>query len=467
MAYTPHMVHMQQRPPASVIDHDDYQLEIEPSLYPNPAQPPSPPPDSASSAALMSLLQRARAQTGEQHQANTRAVAAVQAPDHHSTLLDPDAPPALTADPDADPDLDATPGADAATPTASAAASEADADAAAHTTTRGRAAGNRADAPTKRAQRADATRAKDSAKDKRRAPPALDADLSAEGFAIDEDNYELGDIDDLQGIDGAHEPDAFMEEDSGPVPTSASTRLGGARTRRSRKGDPKRVQASKAAALAARAQAAIARIPQRAQIALIAAMMLMGLAYVFFGGSDAPTEDTAAAAASQTHTHGNPNSPYAPPRADAQDRHLIPLDGDGLPSVTNNNAIYPLSALAPAASPLQHKPTKMGRVCVLRDGPASRFKALIQQTPPGAMVTILAESESGWRLVTHQGLTGWTKGACNASGCELRQGPSPAFKVILTPDESLKTTPGVTSGDRWRYVKVDDTYGWMGPACWK
>ncbi len=167
----------------------------------------------------------------------------------------------------------------------------------------------------------------------------------------------------------------------------------------------------------------------------------------------------------------NPNAPAAP---SAPDMELIPLNGSADPdapaaSETPNHPLFPRSVLSHTAKPLSTKQTKMGRVCVLREGPSSRFKAIVNQTPGGAKVTVLAESEGNWSITTHSGLTGWSKSPCTNSqpSCDLRQGPGDQFKTVSSPADTLKVNGPVKSSERWRYVKYEDFYGWMGPACWK
>ncbi len=65
-AFSPHDTHYDPASPLpSVVDHDDYQIEIEPSMPPQHLSVAASPGD-PTSAALLSLLNRARAQTGEQ-----------------------------------------------------------------------------------------------------------------------------------------------------------------------------------------------------------------------------------------------------------------------------------------------------------------------------------------------------------------------------------------------------------------
>jgi hypothetical protein len=448
-AFDPHADAPYAAAPASIIDHDDYLLEVEPSMH--PSSPPSPQPtQDPTSAALLSLLQRARAQTGEQPKAATKA-AAKGAP-----KAQPEPSPAEEAELSDIADIAFVAGI----------AGSADDLVAPERSARGERSGR---------GRGQAVSGKLTRKERRAAAArAADDTPSDDDLIIDEDDFEIGDLDDMSAFGGAHEPDAFGEEDSGPVPTSASgSQRRSARAASSRGGRraTRRQTASTLGDFADRAKRAAGRIPPRAQLVAIVALMVVGLAYVFFGGDDpsATSEATAQAAAAAPAAASDLNAgPRDVVNPSDPNMELIPLDGAGAEVASQNHPLFPLSVLAADAKPMNTKQVKMSRTCVLREGPSSRFKALVKQTPATAKVIVLGESESDWKVISTGGLTGWSKTSCTGSGvCDLRQGPGAPFKAVTSSADSLKVNGPLVSGDRWRYVKFEDLYGWMGPACWK
>ncbi|MDX9723334.1 MAG: zinc-ribbon domain-containing protein [Myxococcota bacterium] len=125
----------------------------------------------------------------------------------------------------------------------------------------------------------------------------------------------------------------------------------------------------------------------------------------------------------------------------------------------------PFNEFNALANPPQPKSEKLKRSCVLREGPASRFK-LIRALDPGEQISVLASSEEDWETMTVGKSYGWAKG-CSGKQCSLRMGPGEAFMTLSEGGSIGKASSRVVSSSRWRYVQAGKHFGWVGPACFK
>lgn len=107
---------------------------------------------------------------------------------------------------------------------------------------------------------------------------------------------------------------------------------------------------------------------------------------------------------------------------------------------------------------------KLKRNCVMREGPASRFK-LIRELKAKTEIQVLTNTQEDWLLQDVGGNMVWTK---SCAGCTAKLGPGTQFADALAGQKVPPTTKGrVISSANWRYVQAGKEFGYIGPACFK
>lgn len=101
---------------------------------------------------------------------------------------------------------------------------------------------------------------------------------------------------------------------------------------------------------------------------------------------------------------------------------------------------------------------KVSRSCIMREGPASRF-GFVKQIPSGTKIQILTTTQEDW-LLQSGGV--WTK-----AGETSKLGPGTQFADAPKGAKLPQPKSRVISASNWKYVKIGDLYGYVGPACFK
>ncbi|MFA5624360.1 MAG: SH3 domain-containing protein [Bradymonadales bacterium] len=119
------------------------------------------------------------------------------------------------------------------------------------------------------------------------------------------------------------------------------------------------------------------------------------------------------------------------------------------------------NVLASAETP---KTVKLKRNCVMREGPASRFK-LVKEVKAKEQIKVLSTSQEDWVLQEHKGSLVWTK---DCLACKAKLGPGMQFADALEGQKVPAPLKGrVISSNNWAYVLAGKDYGYIGPACFK
>ncbi len=217
-------------------------------------------------------------------------------------------------------------------------------------------------------------------------------------------------------------------------------------------------------------------------IAIIAAIAVIGLGYAIFSGEGAPAPVEAATTPAAVET---PQMAAAAQRQESNPGYELVRLSDGPDLPVYDEMDDPVPAAAPASAPArsnkartlantenalganpgQAEKMKLKRPCILREGPASRFK-LVRQLDQGTQISVLTQSIPDWTFTSQGNFHGWAKD-CQGSQCALRLGPGEQFKVAEGGVSNARPTGRVISSGNWRYVQSGDLFGWVGPACFK
>lgn len=286
------------------------------------------------------------------------------------------------------------------------------------------------------------------------------------------------------------------DDDSGPIPVSAEDVENERREReRTLNGEEKPAMRDLMRDWLLRARERSQAIPRQVVVAVIAAILVFGIGYAVLSGGDETASDSESAADDEgglsvvTDIEGAASQPVRPAEAALADLLEDEGDEDGgaefeliVPDPENDaggaaaqQEEEPEEVVAhddnPAnafkGKPLSSKEKGMPHPCVLREGPASKFRLVESLVRKGTPVVVIAKSEGNWKTVTKGERSGWAKGSCKGNSCDIRRGPGEGFKRVTGPDNSVKPRRPVISSSRWRYLKVGNAYGWTGPACWK